>query len=141
MSIFEPLTECGCARPDCWFCRMKGRTYTVAQVETIEKRKIIEARELHQILAAVCEASGVTIEQITGQSREEKVRIARQVFCYAARLQKWKDWQIGAAINRDRSTVVHSCGVVKTMLEMKQPGEYAVLASRLGIIPSINNHF
>ena len=134
MSIFEKPTTCGCNKPDCYFCWLRGRIYATTQ---IEKREIADITELHQILTAVCEDSGVTPEDIKGSSRHEKVRIARQVFCYAARLKKWKDWQIGAAINRDRSTVVHSCGVVKTMLEMKRPEpEYVALASKLGIIPS-----
>ena len=131
MSIFEKQPLCGCEKPDCYFCWLKGRIYRTTPIEN--KCEIADATELHKLLATVCEASGVTIEEIRGNSRHEKVRVARQVFCYAARLQKWKDWQIAAAINRDRSTVVYSCGVVKTMLGMKQPGEYAVLCQKLGI--------
>ena len=129
MSIFETLADCGCNKPDCYFCWLRGRAYTTTAIE--KKREI---PELSEILSVVSEAAGVTVEQIVGESRQENICIARQVFCYAARQQKtWKDRQIGAAINKDRTTVVHSFGVVKTMLEIGIPPEYTALCNKLGI--------
>ena len=135
MSIFEPLTPCGCGKPGCYFCWLKGKVYTATEPVEIRPADSACGTGLYDILARVSIESDVPIEEIVGQSREERVRIARQMFCYAARLQnKWKDKQIGDAIGRDRTTVIHSHGVVKTMLGMKRPEpEYVVLANRLGI--------
>ena len=126
MNIFEKQ-HCGCGK--CCCCGWREKNYWVEPG--------IEEPELQNLLLEVSKESGVTVEQIKGCSRREKVCVARQMYCYAARLQnKWKDWQIGAAIKKDRTSVIHSCGVVKTMLETGRPPEYVALANRLGIIPS-----
>jgi len=86
---------------------------------------------LSDILADVSEASGVSVEQITGESRKEEIRIARQMFCYVARKTgKWSDEQIGTEITRDRTTVIHSCDVVENMLDTKEPN-YTKLWNRI----------
>ena len=73
----------------------------------------------------------MTVEDIVGKSRGSKVRIARQIFCYiASQNENWIDTQIGAVIDKDRTSVVHSRGVVKTMLEIKEP-EYTALVKKL----------
>ena len=76
----------------------------------------------------------MSVKDIIGKSRKEEIVAARQMFCYDARKQnKWKDWQIAKTIKRDRCSVIHSCAVVETMLEINEP-KYKALAKRLGIV-------
>jgi chromosomal replication initiation ATPase DnaA len=119
MSIFEPLPQCGCNRADCYFCWLKNRTYHTTSGKMLNE--IIENHScLVEILSDVSEASGVSVEQIAGESRLEEIRIARQVFCYAARQTgKWTDEHIGEAIGRDRTTVIHSCRQAETNIAVR----------------------
>jgi chromosomal replication initiator protein len=89
--------------------------------------------ELEDILRAVSEASGVSVEDIKGECRRKKIIAARQMYCYLARKAgKWSYWRIGNIIGKDHASAMHSCKEIKKMLETKEP-EYTALANRLGI--------
>jgi hypothetical protein len=89
--------------------------------------------KLAAYLTDLSKSSGVSIEQIKSDSRNENVRITRQMFCYEARKTgAWTDEQIGAAIGRDRSTVIYSCKVVETMLDVKET-KYMALGGKAGL--------
>ena len=132
MSIFEPITQCGCGKADCYFCWLRNKVYDTTAVRTMHENS--DDSDLYGILSEVSRESGVSTTQIAGRSREGDIRVARQMFCYVARKRnKWKDWQISAVIKHKRCTVIHSCMVVETMLEVKDP-KYVALAKRLGIL-------
>ena len=139
MSIFEKQPLCGCEKPDCYFCWLKDRAYTTTMPIIVNQPN--EAG-LNDILKNVSTASGVAIKQITGRSRMEKVRIARQMFCYIARKKErfpgepmWTLKQIGEAVSyRQHCTVIHSIETVATMLHQKNVSEYKSLGYRLGLI-------
>jgi len=83
--------------------------------------------DLPGLLTRVSTASSVTVEMIKSPSRCEKTRIARQMFCYIAQKRgKWTLVQIGEAIGRNHTTVIHSYRVVETMLQIRQ-AEYVEL--------------
>ena len=84
MNTFEQPTLCGCNKPDCYFCWLRNRVYTTTALVDIKPTDNAYETELYGILAKVSMASGVTIDDILGRSREAKIRIARQMFCYIA---------------------------------------------------------
>jgi len=133
MSIFEQPTTCGCNKPDCYFCWLRDKVYTTTSAISYGNAKRTKDIELCDILAEVSKASGVPIEDIVGRSRKEKIRIARQMFCYVAHKKKWSFRKIRNVINRNHATAIHSCYVVKDMFETKQQ-EYTSLGCKLGII-------
>ena len=137
MSIFEQQTPCNCNKPDCYFCWLRNKVYTTTALEKTEDHT--KEPEPYDILVRVSEASGVTIEDIAGRLRKENIVIARQMFCYVARIHlkktgvpKWQLHKIGSVINRDHSSVLHSCAVVENMMETRHP-EYISLGVKLGI--------
>ena len=129
--------ECTCKKKDCYFCWLKGRVYTVAAP------KRVKPVTLRDVLERVSAESGVPVEQITGRSRKENVRIARQMFCYVARsmesspgVPRWTLMQIGNTVNYKRHvSVSHSVKLVELMLN-NYPGEqkYTALYCSIGII-------
>ena len=134
MNIFEKQ-HCECGKKGCYFCWLKGRAYNATVGITQH-----EEMDINDILQKVSTVSGVTIKQIAGQSRKEKVRIARQVFCYMARRKErfpgepvWTLKQIGKAVNRQHATVIHAAGVVETMMGLREP-RYTAIGRRLGLI-------
>jgi len=138
MNEFEKQ-HCGCEKKECYYCWLKGRVYTTTMPVRVNQPK--EAG-LNDILKNVSTASGVDIKQITGRSRHEKVRIARQMFCYMARKKErfpgkpvWTLKQISEAVNyRQHCTVIHSIETVATMLRQKNASEYKSIGCRLGLI-------
>ena len=87
---------------------------------------------LEDILHDVSEASGVSIEEIAGQSRKGNIIVARQMFCYVARQKnKFKFRQIGKIIGKDHSTVINSVKTVKDMLQTRSSLEHVLLAIKL----------
>jgi len=81
----------------------------------------IEGLKAQNIMREVCATMGVTIDQIKGRRRLREYVEARHVFCYLCRehtilpLQK-----IGAMINRDHATVMHSHKTIKGWIEFDQ---------------------
>jgi len=131
MRVLDKTTMCSCKKPDCYFCWLRNKVYTTTA--EMPKREISSYEELLAILSEVSKASGVSVEQIVGNSRKEDFCMARQVFCYISRkMEKWTDKQIGLLIVRDRTTVIHSYNVIKNMLDTKEP-KYTELGNRLGI--------
>ena len=124
MSIFEPLTQCGCNDRNCYFCWLRNRIYA-----TTPHRLDINDMPLKDILAAVAVTSGVKIADIVGASRKAEVCVARHVFCYIARQQgRWSYKMIGDIINRNYATVMCS---VKKVTEMKRDKQFASLLGKL----------
>jgi chromosomal replication initiation ATPase DnaA len=133
MNTFEQQTQCGCNKRDCYFCWLRNRVYTTTALEGSVGFGRKREPELEDILRAVSEASGVSVEDIKGGRRLEEIIPARQMYCYLARKAgKWSYWRIGEIIGKDHATALHSCRKVEEMLETKEP-EYTALANRLGI--------
>jgi len=138
MSVFEQQKPQSCNNPECYLCWLrKMECYTISLPVEIKSIGRVCELKLYDILREVSEVSGVNIDEILSLSRKEKICIARQMFCYiATENKKWTQKQIGAAIRRDHSTVIHSRSVVEDMLNTKQQ-EYVSLACQLGLV--INN--
>jgi len=139
MSIFERLAACGCGHPDCYFCWVQKQTYTTTAVPKKYEDQT-DNLELYDILFKVSLASGVSIEDIKGKSRYVNDVIARQMYCYYAKI-KWefkkarKEEIIGKLINRDRTTVIHSCENVEDKLSsIVKDKKYMAIALKLGIV-------
>ena len=129
MSAFEKPAPCWCEKPDCRLCgRMKVSPWVLPG---LPEARSVES-ELNELLKEVSRASGVKVEQIVGKSREGDVCVARQMFCYAARRRKWPFAEIGKAIKRHYSTVIHANSTIEGYLSVGHMG-CASIASRLGI--------
>ena len=127
--------DCTCKKKDCYYCWLKGRIYTIAAQEEIKPMTLCD------VLEKVSATSGVPVEQITGRSRKEKARIARQVFCYIARkterspgVPRWTLDQIGRMVNYRRHTAVcHSVKLVEAMLNYSNEPKYTALCCGIGV--------
>ena len=53
--------------------------------------------------------------------RHRETLIYRQVYCYVARSMGYTYKSIGLTINKDHSTVIHSCRTIADLLEVKDP--------------------
>ena len=115
MSIFEQPTQCGCNKPDCYFCWLRNRIYATTALEKPEKAK---EPDLNDILQEVSEKYGISVENITGKSRKTEIVAARQMFCYIAKNKgKWTLKQICKTINvKQHGTVIHACKATENML-------------------------
>lgn len=70
------------------------------------------------ILNAIDKALDVDLEQLKSPTRKARIVLARQFFCYLVRERcNYRLVDVGAMINRDHSTVVHSVNVIATMLD------------------------
>jgi chromosomal replication initiation ATPase DnaA len=121
MNIFEQQTQCGCNKRDCYFCWLKNRVYTTTALEGGVSFGRKSEPELEDILRAVSEASGVSVEDIKGECRRAEIRTARQIYCYLAkRAGRWSYAAIAKSIDKKKhATVMHSCKVVNEMLQTK----------------------
>ena len=68
---------------------------------------------LEQIAEYVRLATGYDLEALRTKRRDTYRAAARQVFCYFARQSQHSLYKIGAFINMDHSTVVHSVRMIK----------------------------
>ena len=88
----------------------------VKKVAKVEKKEIT----IDSIVSKVCEHYEIEKESLHSRSRKHNVAIARQVAMYLAK--KYTDTscvRIGKLIaNRNHSTVLHSCKMVQTQLEV-----------------------
>jgi chromosomal replication initiation ATPase DnaA len=65
------------------------------------------------ILDAVCDAEGVSADDIRGRSRVWKVCRARHLFCWAAVNAGYGYGETGRTVGRDRTTALHSKNVIE----------------------------
>jgi len=74
---------------------------------------------LERILNDVCNYYGIKVSDIKGRSRLRKFVEARHIFCYLAREHTYSSLsEIGLAVNRDHSNVVHSVRKVKHLKDV-----------------------
>ena len=78
-----------------------------------------------EIVNGVCEASGVTIEQIKSKSRKREIVIARQIIQFMI-AEKYKESNveinhklIGEKVNRDRTGVYYSISQVEGAIKVR----------------------
>jgi chromosomal replication initiation ATPase DnaA len=88
--------------------------------------------ELKCILLDVCEASGVTIEDLQSGKRFPYIVTARHVYCYIARRKKYSMQRIGQLIHRNHSSVLHAVNKIEDMIEIKDRSTIELLQN-LGI--------
>jgi len=118
MSAFDNQSICSCNHPDCYFCWLNNQSYYTTTEKTMTSKK-------HQftsidIFTKICNVANVDKEQVKSRSRKHEIVIVRQIFCYLAReLTKDTDKEIGNVIERDHSSVVYSCKMVKNAFETR----------------------
>ena len=74
--------------------------------------------EMDYVLKVVSAKTGVSIEKIKSGSREGEICKARQLFCFVTRFSYpiISSPSIGATINRNHATVLHSIEVIENMI-------------------------
>lgn len=73
------------------------------------------------IVEAVCAEFRVTVDQLKHRSRKRPVVEARQALCYTLRYKLgYGIVRIGDIINRDHTTVIHSCRTMQNLIETDQ---------------------
>jgi chromosomal replication initiation ATPase DnaA len=88
-----------------------------------EPTEVSQQREVKKvtpenILNAIDKVLDVNLDQIKSQTRKSRIVLARQFFCYLVRERcNYGLVDVGAMINRDHSTVLHSVNVIATMLD------------------------
>ena len=63
---------------------------------------------VRMIASEVSEITGVPASEILGRRRAQEVCHARELVCYVARRTGMTYSQIGRALNRDHSTIIHA---------------------------------
>jgi chromosomal replication initiation ATPase DnaA len=74
---------------------------------------ILHHKRLDEILAQVCEQTGISEADIVSGSRIMEIVTARQVFCHVARKSGFTIRAIAKRINRDHSTVSNSIKAIE----------------------------
>jgi chromosomal replication initiation ATPase DnaA len=67
----------------------------------------INRHSVHQIIDAVADATGIEARAILGKRRDAPIARARQIVMYEARQRGLSLSQIGNALGRDHTTVMH----------------------------------
>ena len=80
--------------------------------------------ELVDLVKQVSYITFVSQQDIIGKCRKKEYVVARQVFCYFARVHMKKTFvSIGAFLGCDHSTVIHHCKKMTDYLELKYQPE------------------
>ena len=78
-------------------------------------------QDSEKVFTAVYKVTGVTKSQITSSSRRPDVAFARHAVCYFLKeIYGMAGDVIAGFVNRDRTTVIHSLGVIRDMIEYKE---------------------
>lgn len=77
-------------------------------------KTVCDHQVLIRIFKWVCVKHGITPAALMGPHRQRHLVIAREEFCRRAwKTQLFSAPQIGYAINRDHTTVMYHCGLLK----------------------------
>ena len=110
-SVFESIMTCVCNDPSCYSCWLSNRYYTTTEL------KDTSLLELNDILNIVSVATGISREDMVGNSRETKIVRARHLFAYfAIRKKKWTTSEIANVLNCNRSTLNNSINMVENSI-------------------------
>jgi chromosomal replication initiator protein len=92
--------------------------FTVSEMTLGEHDLLSRSIALHQVLEATAEQYGVTVRELAGPRRAQRLNQARQVAMYLAReLTDVSLLQIGEAFGgRSHTTVLHGCNKVRSDL-------------------------
>ena len=103
MSIFETLADCGCNKPDCYFCWLRGRVYTTTY------KPVGQYLTLEDIFNKICKATEIDQAEVKSPSRKTKASLARHFYCVIAhKTTKATVAQISTVIRRDRTLVYYA---------------------------------
>lgn len=84
--------------------------------------------EVNNIVSAVAEACGVTVEEITSLSRKREIVVARQLAMSEVRRQSgFSTGAVGRIFNRDHATVIYSCSAIEKAKSVHDPYLMGVL--------------
>lgn len=97
-----------------------------------EQRKTL----INQIIITVCAGCGITPAQLQEQNRKTMLPVARQLICYlsAKIIPDISVKEIGIAIDKNHSTVIHNLAQVKSLIDVEDEIIMSVLEN---ILPSI----
>lgn len=100
---------------------------------------VVQAPEIRTIINAVCEISGVSERQILGDQRASRFALPRMVAMYlACHHTGLTTPQIGRAMGRDHTTVLHGRDRIASLLATGEPTVTALHARalvKLGLAP------
>ena len=74
---------------------------------------------LVNLLIDICKVTGISVDGVLKKNRSGEFVIARQLYCYYARLMGFGLAEIGMIINRDHSTVLYSINKVNELIQVK----------------------
>jgi hypothetical protein len=80
-----------------------------------------------------CRALQVSMESMIGTRRHRHLTASRQVLCFYLRGKQYTLKSIGKLINRDHTTIIHSCQTVKDLLDAKDP----IILEKLDLLKNI----
>ena len=89
-----------------------------------------QKRKLEFIFKRVCKLTDVSADELRSKWRKREVVQARQIFCYLS--TKYTECiyvDIGGMINRDHSTVMHSCKICQEVND--RPNSYPELFNKM----------
>ena len=90
--------------------------YIYAGLETSQTIKPSEL--LDKAMKLICSQKGINEQDVMGKSRLHSLVMSRHQFCYIARKKTNLSLGfVGALINRDHATVIHSCKTFQNLLD------------------------
>ena len=124
MSIFEPITQCGCGKADCYFCNQRKLSPWIVPGLPQENvsMSVFNLQTPEDILCVVCQQTGADPDAVRSKSRKRDHVIPRQLYCFAARTAtKATLVEIGKIIERTHATVLYSCNEVEYKRKNDKP--------------------
>lgn len=80
--------------------------------EIAEERRRLATVDTPQMVRAAADLYGTTPEAIRGPARDKSIATARMVACWLLRQTGLSYPEIGRAVDRDHTTVMHACRVI-----------------------------
>lgn len=105
-------------------------TWLVDELDRLRAPYVKHQRTPELILSAVCDEFGVSVEQLTSESRAAELVVPRQTAMYLMRiLLKLSLVDIGRAIHRDHATVIY--GIEQTLGRKRKSPTFTEIIERL----------
>ncbi len=85
----------------------------------LETSQVIKPSEfLDRAMKLICQQKSVSEQDVMGKSRKHSIVMSRHQFAYIARTKTDLSLSfIGALINRDHATILHSCRTFQNLLD------------------------
>jgi chromosomal replication initiation ATPase DnaA len=87
-------------------------------------------KEPEWIIETICDETGIPFRVVAGNGRKREVVITRQLIAFFGRASGLTCTRLGELLDRDHTTVIHSCHTIQDLLDSNNP-EICRLVARI----------